>query len=191
MMKVFNVPNGPRNIQALFPAVNFKNIAKYYLEIQDNTGVVIATTPINELQGGCCGKNAIRVHFLNYLGTIDAVNFNLALDEHETKSELIQKITSNPLIKRQHGVTRYNVRSNDTLTLSCIDYQESSMKWLDELLDSPLTFMEWTGTQGQADDYIPLVIQDTKKINFKQDDRWFYEVIVQVKMSHERIIIRN
>jgi hypothetical protein len=191
MVRVYYIPNGPRNIQAMFPGVNFSNVARYYIEMQDVTNAVIGNTTINELVSQCCGLDKIRVHFLNYLGTIDAINFSLAQKEHEAKSSSFERSTTWPLIKRTHGINRFNVKSNDTLTLSVIDYREEDMGWVDELVDSPLAFMEWIGTQGQSDDYIPLVVQDIKKISFKRDDRWIYEVIIEVKLSHDRIIIRN
>lgn len=190
-MKVYYIPNGPVNIQTLFPGINFRNVAEYYLEIQDNTATQIATTPINELSGGCCCDDKMRIHFLNYLGTIDCVNFKIITNEHEAKSSSSRRSVTYPLVRRTHAVNRTDVKANDTYTLSTYDYGEKDMAWLDELIDSPLAFAEWGGTQGQAPDYIPVIIQDTKKITLKQDDKWSYEVIIQVKLSHDRIIIRN
>lgn len=184
-MKVYYIPNGPKNLASLFPAVNWANVAEYYIEIAEACdGPIIATSVMNQMDGECC-IDVVRVHFLNYLGTWDAVNFKKFAEEHEAKSSQYIKPTTSPLVVSEHANMRYNVKANDTLTLSNIDYKESQQKWLNELIDSPVILME------SGNEYIPLVIEDQKMLNHKFEDRYEYELIIQVKPSHERFIIRN
>jgi len=44
-MKAIYIPNGPKNLATLFPDVNFRDVAEYYLELTDSDVNVVATTP--------------------------------------------------------------------------------------------------------------------------------------------------
>lgn len=190
-MKVFYIPNGPKNLASLFPTVDWNRMEQYYVKVTEAcVGETIATGTYNNFDGECC-EDIVRLHFLNYLGTIDAVNFKLIANEHESKSEQFQKDTKYPLVKEDHAISRFNVKANDLLTLSNISYREEDQKWLNELLDSPFVLAEWTGVQGQDDSYIPVTIEDGKMLNHKFEDRYEYEFLLQIKMSHQRFIIRN
>lgn len=188
-MLVYYIPYGPKELSQIFN-IDFSNIEKYYLEIKDNTLSIIATTTIAELNGVCC-EDKFRIRFLNYCGAIDGVNAKIHLHEHESKSESIQKSTSFPLVKTIHSLNRFNVKAGDIFTLAITDYNEEDMTWLDELIDSPFALMEWSGIQGQDDGFIPIILLDSKKQNKKLEDRYSYEIILQVKLSHEKFIIRN
>ncbi len=94
------------------------------------------------------------------------------------------------MVKSQHSIGRFGVVSNDVVVGTAI-VEEQHMDYYDELLDSPLAWLEWTGTQGQPDDYIPIVISSKKSPKFKQDDRFYYELVVEFTFSHDRSIIRN
>lgn len=190
-MKAFYIPNGPKNIIADFPSVLFSNIAEYYVKVIDVADNVIATSTINNLEHANCCEDKVRLHFLNYSSAVDCINLTLLLSEHETKSDVSIKALNHPLDKSIHSINRVNVKASDTLTLSTIEYSEINQDWLTELVDSPLVFMEWKGIQGQPDSYLPVVILDTKIITKKKEDRYEYELILQIKLSHERHIIRN
>jgi hypothetical protein len=189
MIKVYYIPDGPKNIASLFPSVDFDQVQEYYLEIQNGGGTVIATTPTNVIDNRCC--SGVRLRFLNRLGKIDGLNFNLLGIEHDAISSTKQNATSVPLVKSQHSISRFDIRSNDTLTLSNTQYLEADQDWIEELVDSPLAWMEWKGIQGQSDDYIPVVVEDSKFLKRKIEDRYVYELLVRAKLSHERFIIRN
>lgn len=190
-MKAFYIPNGPKNLFTMFPTIDFDDVQKYYIEVKDDTDTVIATTTISEVKSRCCGTDKIRVHFLNGLGAIDAVNFKRITVEHETTSGSMQRPLGIPLVRKQHFTSRFNVKANDLFTLSTIDYNELDMKWLEELVDSPLAWIEWAGEEGEPDDYIPIDIQDMKMLKIKAEDRYEYELVIQCKLSHDKIIIRN
>lgn len=188
-VKSFYIPNGPKDLEPLFPGVDFEEIQSYYIEVLEGA-TVIATGTINQLDGECC-SDKVRIRFLNYLGAVDAINFKVKNDEHETKSDSKRVSTSYPLVKSQHTIGRFNVKANNTLTLSTTDYGERDNEWIQELFDSPLAWIEWTGIQGQSDDFIPVVIQDAKFFKVKEEDRFINEVVIQVIMSNEKFVIRN
>lgn len=190
MIRSYYIPNGPKNLQPLFPAVDFSLLSAYYVQVKDDGGNVVATGNINEFNG-CCNEDKIRINFLNYAGAVDAINFKLLTIEQEAKSEGIEKPVQYPLEKPVHNVGRFNVKSNDTYTLINEDYGEEDKDWIEELFASPLAWMQWSGVQGQADSYIPIVIIDQKFEKVKQDEKYIYQVQLQFKLSHERFIIRN
>lgn len=188
-MKAYYIPNGPKDLATLFPLVDFDDVQSYYIEVESG-GNVIATGTVNELDGECC-TDKVRLRFLNYLGAIDAINFKKVIDEHEAKSDRKQVSTTYPLVKSKHTVGRFNVTANNFLTLSTHDYREEDMGWINELIDSPLAWIEWDGIQSQADDFIPVVVLDMKAENVKKDDRYVYEITLVVEMSNQKFIIRN
>jgi hypothetical protein len=185
---VYYIPNGPKNLQPHF-VPSFQDIDEYYVELKDSIGTIIATTNMNQ----CTQPNddQVRIHFLNRLGTIDSILFELYDISQQVKSDQVEKPTGNPLVKSVHGVGRYNISSNDTLLLRSCDVWEDDLEFYDELFSSPLAWMQWAGIQGQADDYIPIVIKDQKNQKKKAEDRFTYEVSIEVMLSHEKFIIRN
>lgn len=190
MTKAFYIPIGPKNLQAVFPEIEFGNIADYYVEVKDSLGTVVATTSTVTI-GGCCEDDKIRIHFLNALGAIDAINMKRIVKEHENKSDKWEKSTSYPQDKTEHGQNRLNIKSNKPHTARTIEFTEADQDWLDELFDTPLAWLQWEGTQGQPNTFIPIVITDSKRQTVKEDERWVYEVTIEFKLSHERFTLRN
>jgi hypothetical protein len=80
--KAYYIPNGPKNLGTFFPDIDFTQVEKYYIEVLDDADEVLATTTINEMDGECC-EDKVRLHFVNYLGAVDAINFKLNEDEHD------------------------------------------------------------------------------------------------------------
>lgn len=190
MAKAYYIPTGPVNLEDLFPEINFADLSEYYVQVKDTEGTVVATTAIAEL-GGCCEDDKVRLHFINALGGIDAINFKRVKKEHESKSDTWQKPTSFPLDKTEHSLNRFNVKSNKSYKLVTTDYEENDNDWLDELFDSPLVWRQWTGTQGQDNSFIPVKILDSKRDTVKENDRFTYETTIECIDSHERFTIRN
>lgn len=190
MMKAFYIPNGPKNLAGLFPSVNFGNLAEYYLEVKTSAGTVIASTTRTIVDNKCCADK-VRLRFLNYSGAIDGMNFQVVMAEHEAKSTSYMRPTKANFAKTDHKINRFNVTANNTITISNISYNEKDMNWVNEMVDSPLCWMEWKGTQGQSDGYIPVIIKDTKILNVKDVDRYVYEVQMQIELSNDKFIIRN
>jgi len=191
MAIAYFIPNGPKNLAILFPGIDFNNVDRYYLEVLDSVGAVVATTVINHIAGCDDDDYKYRIHFLNSAGAIDAINFKLLKQEHETKSEAYEKPLNYPLDRPAHGLGRTNVRSNDTFMLCNVDYTENDKEWLDELLDSPAAWIEWKGSQGQDDSYVPVIIVDKTFDKVTEADRFNYQVTIEIKLSHEKFTIRN
>lgn len=189
--KAYYIPNGPKNLQVLFPLIDFTQVAEYYLEIEDVTDMVIATTPMNQISPCDNYDEIFRIFFLTALGGIDAINFKLFNKDQETKSDTFEKPETYPLLKPDHAISRSNVKSNETFVVTTIDYGEEDMDWIDELFDSPVAWVQWTGTQGQPDSYIPIVITDKKREKFNYNNRYTYQITVEFSLSHDKFIIRN
>lgn len=189
---VYHIPNGAKNMAISFPSISWKDVADYYIEVVNLENVVIATTGINVIGNVSSDEDeGVRLHFLNGLGGIDAVNFCQSEETFETKSESSQQPLSFPLLKSEGGLIRHNVQANESYKVSTTAYTEQEMKWLKELLTSPAVWLEWKGTQGQPDDYLPVVLNDAKIVTRKMDDRYIYELTVEYVMANTDITIRN
>jgi hypothetical protein len=186
---VYYIPNGPKNLVSLFPVVQFGDVAEYFVQVLDSIEDIVASTPVNNIYA-CSADEKVRIHFLNYLGTYDAINFKKPTIEHEDTDSTYQAALNYPLNKTDTGIERFNVTSNDTYEarLKCL---EPDMPWLMECQDSPKAFMEWLGTEGQPDNYIPVVIITAKGVKLKNDKEFDYEFVLQFKLSNEFITIRN
>ena len=145
MVKVYYIPNGPKNLILLFPAVDFSELSAYYVQVKDSTGDVVATGNINEFDG-CCNEDKIRIFFVNYPGAVDGINFKILQQDHESKSDGIETPIKYPLEKPLHNAGRFNVKSNDSFIVSTVDYLEEDKDWFDELFDSFLVWIQWVGT---------------------------------------------
>jgi len=190
-MPIFYIPDGPKNLSNIFTSINFTDVVEYYLEILDASNTtVIATTPINQLQC-CCKDDKIRLHFMNYLGTYDAVNFMKPKIIHETSSKEYEKGLPNVLQKHNTGAERFDIKSNDIYEAVTNCYNEEAMLWLQELSDSPKVFLEKTGQQGQADYMLPIIITSKKFDKLKNQNEFRYTFTIEFKLSNEYLTIRN
>lgn len=185
---IYLIPNGPKNLAELFPAIDWQKVDEYYVEAYDHLENHVATTPINKI-GCCCTEDKVRIHFLNYLGSFDAVNFELVKQSHTNTSSQYKRSLSIPLLKTSTGAERFNVRSNESFIARTKCYQETNYSWCMELLDSPKAFLEWKGTQGQDDSFLPIVILDAKFDRDPEDHTFVFTV--EYKLGNEKIIIRN
>lgn len=185
------IPAGPKNLTAAYPgAGDFRFIDEYYLEILNETPVVIFRTCYYKI-GCCCITDKIRVHFGNTLGTTDAINFAEYHIVNDNSSSQYKKANPIPLTKQSTGFNRFNVRANDVYECKTDCYGEADMPWCMEMLNCPIAFIEWKGIEGQSDDFLPIVVLDAKFERRKTDERYWYELVIQFKMGNDKIIIRN
>jgi hypothetical protein len=190
-MVTFQVPAGPKNLQSLFPGVDFTQVDEYYLQLQNQDDSAIIMTTNRYKRACCCNDDTIRLFFVNYLGGIDAINLNRPVEETETVSSSWKKPLKYPLEKWDGGKQRFNVTSNETVTAENICFGEDDQACLKELLASPNCWVQWTGTQSQDDDYIPVVIKDGKFVTKKRDERYIYVLEIEFEYSNDNIILRN
>jgi hypothetical protein len=190
-MVTFQVPAGPKNLQPLFPGVDFTQVDEYYLQLKNQADSAIVMTTNNFKRGCCCSDDTIRLFFVTYLGGIDAINLNRPQEETEVTSSNWKKPLKYPLEKWDGGKQRSNVTSNETVTAENKCFDEPDQAWLKELMASPNCWIQWTGTQFQDDDYIPVVLKDSKFVTKKVDQRYEYVLQIQFEYSNENIILRN
>jgi hypothetical protein len=190
-MVTFMLPSGPKNLQSLFPGVDFTQVEEYYLQITDQSGPdVLATT--NRFKRSCCCNDDIgRLFFVNSLGGIDAINFRLLTEETETNSTTWKKPNVYPLVKFDGGFQRQNITSNETWLVMNKCFQEADQEWLKELLATPNAWIQWFGTQGQDDDYLPVVINNGKFFTRKFEGRYEYILEFSFTFANENVTLRN
>lgn len=185
---IYLIPNGTKNIADIFPDVNFSLVDEYYLQVLDEDEEVVATTAINRF-GCCCGEDKIRIHFLNRLGTFDAINLDTVKIAHNNTSSEYKRSLPKNLTKSSTGIERFNVRSNKSYEVRTGCYTAENDDWCMELQDSPKAFLEWNGGQGQPADFLPIKIEDAK---FERDPQSHqYTLVVVFKMANEKINLRN
>jgi hypothetical protein len=187
-MPVYLLPDGPKNLAAIFTGVNFDTVTDYYIQAMDGS-TVVATSVVNH-NCKCNNDESVSVHFLNYLGAIDSVIFPKPKILHDASGGEFINGLSYPLSKTDTGIERFNVRSNDTYEAKRI-CTEAEMVWLQEAMDSPKAFMEWNGEEEQPDDYLPIVILNGKFEKQKNEREYSYEFVLTFKYSNEFMIIRN
>ena len=184
-MIVLYIPNGPKNLAPIFPFINWDNVEEYYIQFVNN-GSTVAKSTMNVIED--CEEDRVRIHFLTISGVIDGVTMKKVTIEHEAKSSRFEKPVSS--IKSAHAISRSSVRSNDIFTCS-IQVNEEDIEYYDELFDSPKAWIEWKGTQGQPDDYLPIVISDKKTEKLKEEDRFDYTLYLEFIYSKEKLSIRG
>lgn len=187
-MPVYYIPNGPKNLASLFPGIDFTKVDEYTIQVIDDSSNVLATSTLNKVDKLC--EDDIKIHFVNSLGTVDSVVFTVFDIQNDSKSDSMQTPTQVPLIKSLHGINRFNIKAN-YLYQAYQEFDETELEWLTELFNSPFVWMEWTGTQSQGDDYLPLVVLDQKSQLKKETDRFSYTVIIQFNLSHEKRTLRG
>lgn len=190
MSNVFYIPNGPKDLRAIFTDIDFSKVDEYYIEVLDLAEEVVATTTINKM-GCCCNEDMVRIRFLNYLGTYDGINFSRPVVSHKPESnQYINGLTA-VLNKTDTGIERANVRANDTKLCVNNCYNQEDVKWLQELCDSPKAFEEWTGTEQQADSFLPIRILDRAFDKAKNVDDYLVAFELEYVMANGSFIIRN
>lgn len=187
----YDLPFGPQNLKSLFPQLNWDVMQDYYVELEDSNGDVIVTTPLAVVSKSSSASGVLVLHFLNYLGRFDAIVFNNHSRSDEVKSETWTKALPVNTSKKDYGSVRRNIQARDGYAATTIAYSEKQMKWIEQLLESPLCYLQWKGTEGQADDYIPVVVGDRTMEMKKLDDRYVYEFTIEFKSSNEKISLRT
>lgn len=186
---IYLIPNGPKNLAILFPSIDWSNVKDYYIQLTDEDDAIVMTSRTSKLCS-CTNDEGVRIHFLNYCGTYDTVNFLKPKVIHEPTSSEYQKTLDYPLQKTDTGIERFNLKSNDTYEIRR-NSQEEEMPWLQELVDSPKCFLEWTGIEGQPDSYLPIVVVNTKMEKIKNLNEYNYDFVLTFKLANEYILIRN
>jgi hypothetical protein len=183
------IPNGPANLASVFPLVSFNDIEEYYVQALTSANAIQLTTVHNLLSNPC--DDMMRVHFVNYDGAIDAINFKKKNIDHDTKSDSYETPMKSGDDRSLHGINRFNIKANDTYSVISTDYNEQHMKWLQQLFDTPAAWMELRGVYFEGDVYNPIVVLDGKLNKVKYEDRFNYEVELTFKFSHDTITLRN
>lgn len=177
---VFDLPNGPKNLAALFPAIDWSRVVEYEVRLKDADNNILVNTPMNVLR--CAGDSSIKVHFQNNLGRFDMVPFARYRIQHDNSSSEY---------KTGSETERFNIRSNETYEAVTTCYNEEDQKWLSELADTAKAFLQLDGFEGRADTFVSIKILDGKFEWKKIDDDFQYVFSIQFKMAVENNLIQN
>lgn len=177
---VYYIPAGPANLATIFPAIDFKLVDTYSLDILDITNAPVGSTPVFQNYKLC--EEDIKLHFVNYLGTIDSVPFGIVSVEQNTKSNTMQVPLQYPLISSRHGINRIDTKANNTYIVEAL-FDENDMNWISEVLGTPYLWIE------SATSYIPVVLADSKMILVKQEERYAYLVTLTFTLSHDKLLL--
>ncbi|HRO18665.1 MAG TPA: hypothetical protein PLU07_10765 [Ferruginibacter sp.] len=188
MAKVFHIPNGPENLKELFPEVDFNDVSEYYIEVLDESDTVVATTPLNKI-GCCCNSDNVRVHFLNQLGTFDAINFSEEIKTYKPESETYKKGLPSEFTKNSIGDERRMISGKNSIVGSTECYGEQEMPWVKQLFGSPKALIEQR-VPGSQSEYLPVIIKDNEFVE-KRTDAFKYPVRIELQLSNHEIPIRN
>lgn len=187
----YDLPNGPKNLTPLFTTIDWRLIGEYYLELYDDQDNIVCTTPINKVTNDWAMPKIIRVHFLNYNGRYDSVTFQEYSKADDVKSDTWTKPIPVSPVKTDGGMSRSNIRAQDSYQCKTYRYTEEDQKWLEQLLECPLAFIEWNGIEGQADQYLPITIIDKKSVTSKPEERYVYELSLEFVIANEKIGLRT
>ena len=183
------IPAGPLNLSAIFPAIDFSDIAEYNVQALDDSNNVLATSPIYEMSS-CNGTNGLIV-FLNFLGVYESVMVSIQARELDVQSQSYEKGLPEVFSKSATGQERFAVVASEYFTAKSIGLTESEMQWAMELVSSPDAFMVQSPEDGQSADLIPIIIVDTKLVKKKADKQYSYDFMFDFKLANDKIIIRN
>lgn len=186
---LYFIPNGPKNLAALFGSVTWRNVKDYYVEVLDDSDAVIGTSTLNKMQDWVNADNA-RLYFLNDCGTYDSLNFQKPKGTTETSSSEFQRNVGTPLIKSDFSIARNAPRSNETKEVKRLSL-ETEQDWLKECFRSPEAYEDWPGIEGQNAGYMSVVILNGKFDSLKNFQDYQYEFVIQYKQSNEGFSIRN
>lgn len=174
----YAIGSGPQNIAPTYP---WNTIKQYQFEVRIG-GSWFAFRKYK--MGCCCSDDKRRLFYMNYLGTIDGINFGCEVKETiSVKSSQWQRtipitdahyVPNNPNYKRS-GFNRFDIQSNETVELvtDCLESRDY-MQWAKEAWDSPAAFVEKNGR------YVPVVIIDSEQPVFDTQNA----VVMQGKIKY-------
>jgi len=85
------------------PAIDLSQVVEYFIEAKNTDDVVVASTT-TFINNCCCPDDKIRIHFLNYCGTYDAINFLKPVIEHDDVSSQFKNGLRLSFTKNRCGV---------------------------------------------------------------------------------------
>jgi hypothetical protein len=176
-MPAFDIPNGPLNLQSLFPTLKFRDIEEYYVELKNNADEAVATTTRNFIVNSCDDESMV-IFFLNASGGIDSVPACRKKVDNEVKSDRYEKPLSEPHDVTSGGSRKRNIASEDKLLLVVTDYEEKQADWLKELFRSPL---HWIGMAGN---YVPVVLEDGVFPVVKEEEGYNYHIDLEFTFAN-------
>ncbi|WP_395652530.1 hypothetical protein [Brevundimonas sp.] len=157
--RFINIPAGTLNLNQILNAnlnvatQNQGNIipsnTSYYIIKTDGTGSAASIPVRYNIDDSCSKYEPVRIYFLNKLGAYDAFTFDLVSRENNTieRKKYRRNLggfsgTSFVYTDFQRANIIYDTQINETLTINSNWITDAEAIWLEELLTSPITYME-------------------------------------------------
>jgi len=133
------------------------SVAYYEMQLFNNAAAPASELITMTLQTPC-RYETYRIHFLNRLGGFDAYNFTLrSQPTRDTKRKSFTKSDNNLDLNgirydhKDNGTVDYNVTTRNKIKLRSDYLTEEENDWLQELVDSPTVYLEFTKLKGGRD----------------------------------------
>jgi hypothetical protein len=157
--RFINIPAGPSNLNQILNA-NLESITQnqgniipsntaYYIIKTFGTGSAESIPVRFNIDPSCSKYEPVRIYFLNKLGAYDAFTFDLVSRENNTieRKKYRRNLggfsgTSFVYTDFQRANIIYDTQINETLTINSNWITDAEAIWLEELLTSPITYME-------------------------------------------------
>jgi hypothetical protein len=162
---LLRMATGPGNLNMIIPGqfisgaqpIITSSVSTYTMQVFDN-----AANPSSELITFTieepCRYETYRLHFLNRLGGFDAYNFTFrSQPTRETKRKSYTKADNNVDVNgirydhKDNGTVDYNITTRNKVKLRSEYLTEAEHDWLQELVDSPTVYLEFTKLNGSRD----------------------------------------
>lgn len=168
------------------------SVSYYTIQLEDNSNNVsseLVTITIKQP----CRYQTYRIHFLNRLGGFDAYNFTFrSQPTRETKRKSYTKTDYNVDVNglrydhKDDGTVDYYVTTRDKIKLRSDYLTQAEHTWLNELVDSPTAFLEFTKLDGTRD-FKPIQSKTGKWTEKITDIDKLFQLIIDIDLSLENI----
>ncbi|MDV2459889.1 hypothetical protein CMU99_16350 [Elizabethkingia anophelis] len=190
MNNITTIPEGIPNLKDFFPIVYLPDVEEWKIQALSDNDEVLMTTKLNKID--CCSD--VRLHFVNSFGQLDAINFKFSDRYQETKSSVWEKPKDLRFDYKKGGRYRQDIVSENYYELETPYYLESELPYLEELVNSPLVFIEKDIDNGfnkpTSKEYIPFIIDDSKFPQKSSDDPFEFKIQLKGRLANQRINFR-
>jgi len=192
---IYYIPYTRRSLQGLagYGLIPWNTISSYQirLTIGDLSQTAFISWPIYLEKKE--EPERLRIRYMNKAGGYDSINFCYIDIVDKISSDIWQQ--SRQLMpysgnKSGFGQQRFNVRSNEQVSVTR-DVPERDMPLIQELFESPVSYLEWDGAQGQAPELIPIRITDTDIQTQKSENRHENLLTLTFQYANPNINLRN
>jgi hypothetical protein len=155
--RFWRIPVGPYDItnidaslmSASTPTTVLNGAKSYVIRLLNTSLVQVSEAVTFNLDQQCSKYEPVRLHWLNKLGGIDSLNFNLkSIDKTDVKRESYQQQHHTftgftyDYTKASRGQVDYDIKMTETLKVNTDYLTEAESIWMEDLFTSPVVYRE-------------------------------------------------